>query len=97
MALETLSLCEIASALGLTGIPDGKVTNISIDNREVVPGTLFFAIKGERFDGHDFVPQAFASGAVAAVVHKVPQGLWKDSPPLLLVEDTRRAFLELGG
>jgi UDP-N-acetylmuramoyl-tripeptide--D-alanyl-D-alanine ligase len=38
------------------------------DTRRVAPGDLFFALRGERFDGHDFVAQAIAGGAVAAVV-----------------------------
>ena len=42
----------------------------SIDTRTLQPGDLFFAVKGERFDGHDFVEQALESGAVGAVVRK---------------------------
>ena len=41
------------------------------DTRRVAPGDLFFALRGERFDGHDFVAQAIAGGAVAAVVANV--------------------------
>ena len=43
----------------------------SIDSRTIVPGELFFAVKGERFDGHDFVGGAFTRGAVAAVAYLV--------------------------
>ncbi len=42
----------------------------SIDSRTVRPGELFFAVKGERLDGHDFVEQALSRGAIAAVVRK---------------------------
>ena len=52
-------------AEGLTG--DG-VCSISIDSRDIAPGGLFVAIRGERFDGHDFVRQALDNGAVAALV-----------------------------
>ena len=41
---------------------------VSIDSRVVRPGELFVAIKGERFDGHEFVAQAFSRGAAAAIV-----------------------------
>ncbi|AXC10849.1 UDP-N-acetylmuramoylalanyl-D-glutamyl-2,6-diaminopimelate--D-alanyl-D-alanine ligase [Acidisarcina polymorpha] len=51
----------------------GQVTGYSIDSRTIAPGDLFFAVKGERFDGHDFVEAALAAGAIAAVVsrHKI--------------------------
>jgi UDP-N-acetylmuramoyl-tripeptide--D-alanyl-D-alanine ligase len=44
------------------------VTGYSIDSRTLNPGDIFFAVKGDRFDGHDFVAGAFERGAVAAVV-----------------------------
>ena len=50
---------------GLTG--DG-ISSISIDSRELGPDALFVAIKGDRFDGHDFVLTALANGAAAALV-----------------------------
>src|SRR5579884_434393 len=46
------------------------VTGYSIDSRTIKKGELFFAVKGEKFDGHDFVAQACERGAVAAVVSK---------------------------
>ena len=42
----------------------------SIDTRTLRPGELFFAIKGERLDGHDYVEAALAAGAVAAVIEQ---------------------------
>ena len=48
-------------------LPAG-VSGISIDSRTIKPGELYFAIKGEQHDGHDFVAAAFANGAAAAVV-----------------------------
>jgi UDP-N-acetylmuramoyl-tripeptide--D-alanyl-D-alanine ligase len=45
-------------------------TSVSIDSRTVQPGALFFAVKGERFDGHDFVAAAVAAGARGVVVQK---------------------------
>ena len=43
---------------------------VSTDTRSTVPGDLFVALRGDHFDGHDFVPQAFARGAAAALVSR---------------------------
>jgi UDP-N-acetylmuramoyl-tripeptide--D-alanyl-D-alanine ligase len=58
---------EAAAALGIEGIAV-PVEGVSIDSRRVQSGDLFVALKGERFDGHDFLGQAFAAGAIGAVV-----------------------------
>ena len=47
---------------------DVEAVGYSIDSRTIAAGELFFAVRGERFDGHDFVEVALANGAVAAVV-----------------------------
>lgn len=91
--MEKLRLQEIAEALHAHCNTDAEITGVCIDTREVVPGSLFVAIKGERFDGHDFIPKAFELGAAAAVSHKAMDV----SGPLLLVHNTRKALLELGG
>ncbi len=46
-----------------------RIRQISFDSRSLRPGDLFLAMKGDRFDGHDFVAAAFARGAVGAIVH----------------------------
>jgi len=48
--------------------PNAWFSGVSTDSRSLVPGDLFVAIKGDRFDGHEFVSQAFDRGAVAAIV-----------------------------
>ena len=48
--------------------PAGDASGYSIDTRTLAPGDLFFAIRGERFDAHDFVADALSKGACAAVV-----------------------------
>jgi UDP-N-acetylmuramoyl-tripeptide--D-alanyl-D-alanine ligase len=50
---------------------EAQIEGYSIDSRTVKPGELFFAVKGERLDGHDYVGQALANGAVAAVVDRM--------------------------
>ena len=46
------------------------ITEAVIDSRQVIPGSLFVALSGQRVDGHDFVDQAFERGAHAALVQK---------------------------
>jgi len=68
---------------------------ISTDSRAIRPGDTFLALRGERFDGHDYVRQATAGGAVAAIVERaavVPEGA-----AAIVVPDTLRAYLALGG
>ena len=50
--------------------PSTQINSISIDSRELGPDALFVAIKGDRFDGHDFVDKALENGAVAALVSR---------------------------
>ncbi len=61
---------EVLAATGgrAQGITGRTIGSISIDSRELGPEALFVAIKGDRFDGHDFVDTALANGAVAALV-----------------------------
>jgi UDP-N-acetylmuramoyl-tripeptide--D-alanyl-D-alanine ligase len=66
------------------------VTGYSIDSRTVAPGELFFAVRGERLDGHDFVAAALARGAAAAVVSRARVASLPDealAAPLLIAED----------
>jgi UDP-N-acetylmuramoyl-L-alanyl-D-glutamate--2,6-diaminopimelate ligase len=82
MDLERLvSALEPVEVLGRTS---AEVRDLAYDARAVVPGALFFAVPGERADGHDFAPEAVERGAVALVVeHKldllVPQIVVRDS------------------
>jgi UDP-N-acetylmuramoyl-L-alanyl-D-glutamate--2,6-diaminopimelate ligase len=62
---EFLTLGDVE---GAAGDLDQEVTGLAYDSRHVSPGQLFFAIPGEKLDGHDFIPQAIARGAVAVVV-----------------------------
>jgi len=69
--MKPITLEEAVGALEGTcdrPVPFGSITRVVIDSRRAEPGDLFVAIRGERFDGHDFVDRAFVGGAVAAVV-----------------------------
>jgi UDP-N-acetylmuramoyl-L-alanyl-D-glutamate--2,6-diaminopimelate ligase len=54
----------------ITGEGDVEVTDLAYDSRRVRPGTLYFCVRGERADGHDFAPEAVKHGAVALVVDR---------------------------
>ncbi len=54
----------------MSGDPDTKITGVSTDTRTLKPGDLFFALTGESSDGHKFLADAFAKGAVGVVVSR---------------------------
>ncbi|HGY57282.1 MAG TPA: UDP-N-acetylmuramoyl-tripeptide--D-alanyl-D-alanine ligase [Caldithrix abyssi] len=73
-----------------------KLNGVNIDSRTVKPGEVFWAIKGEHFDGHDFIEAAAAKGAALAVAAKKKIKNRSAMPlPLLLVPDTLRALQQL--
>jgi UDP-N-acetylmuramoyl-tripeptide--D-alanyl-D-alanine ligase len=85
-----LTLGKVAEFISAEGdfAPQETACGYSIDSRTVATGQLFFAVKGERLDGHDFVEQALASGATAAVVRQDQVGRYAKKTRLLAVEDT---------
>jgi UDP-N-acetylmuramoyl-tripeptide--D-alanyl-D-alanine ligase len=85
---------EAAFATGGLASGDWAATGVSIDTRSLRPGDLFVALSAAR-DGHDFVAAALDCGAAAALVSKVPAGVAKDAP-LLLVADVQAALEALG-
>lgn len=78
--LEELSFREIVGAIGaefLVGNPEARVRGVSTDTRQLKPGDLFFALKGEHADGHQYVRAAVEGGAAGVVVSDesvVPSG-----------------------
>ena len=60
---------EVHAALGSGPTGAAPLAGVSTDTRAIVPGALFVALRGERFDAHDFLPQAAAAGAVGAIAH----------------------------
>jgi UDP-N-acetylmuramoyl-tripeptide--D-alanyl-D-alanine ligase len=87
------------------------ITDASVDSRQVIPGSLFVALPGERVDGHDFVDQAFSRGACFALVHREVPGEYRtldlrgasipemvqncEIPLLLQVEDSLQALQQI--
>ena len=76
----------------LFGTGAEKVAAVSTDTRTVGKGDLFVALRGEKFDAHDFVDDAIGSGAAAVVVERWNER-WngRGRPPVLLVPDSRKA------
>jgi UDP-N-acetylmuramoyl-tripeptide--D-alanyl-D-alanine ligase len=95
---DTLHLADVLAATGgrlAAGRAAGETafTGVSIDSRTIPPGALFVAVRGPRFDGHDFLAQAASRGALAVLVERdatAPAGL-----PLVRVADTTRALADL--
>jgi UDP-N-acetylmuramoyl-tripeptide--D-alanyl-D-alanine ligase len=99
MRLELRQIAHWSSAeLEGAGADGLAATGYSIDSRTVGEGELFFAIKGERFDGHDFIAAAMERGAVAAVVAQdrlAEARIAVGARPLLIVPDTLKALQQL--
>jgi UDP-N-acetylmuramoyl-tripeptide--D-alanyl-D-alanine ligase len=83
-----------AAATGGSTTTDWTATGVSIDTRTLEPGDLFVALKDVR-DGHDFVADALAKGAAAALVSRIPDGV-APGAPLLVVPDVLQALGALG-
>ena len=73
---------ELAAATGGTASVDFQVSGVTFDSREVGPGDLFLALKGDATDGHRFLDSAFAAGAAGAIVSA------QTAQPHVMVEDT---------
>lgn len=76
------------------------VESLSTDTRAILPGQAFLALRGERFDAHDYLDSAAAAGASLLIIdqpEKVPEPLYRSStaPAVLRVNDTRRALGQL--
>jgi UDP-N-acetylmuramoyl-tripeptide--D-alanyl-D-alanine ligase len=61
---------RVSQVLGTREPARGTYARVSTDTRQLAPGDLFVALRGDRFDAHDFLPQAKAAGAAAAVVRR---------------------------
>ena len=87
--LALWTAAEIADATGGNASGPFQVSGVEMDSRDVRPGDLFVALRGETTDGHNYVAKAIANGAAAVVVeHPVD---W----PHVLVSDTTKALAAL--
>ncbi|MEE5151848.1 UDP-N-acetylmuramoyl-tripeptide--D-alanyl-D-alanine ligase [Pseudomonas alliivorans] len=92
--LKPLTFSELVAPLNarLAG-RDCSFDGVSTDSRAIVPGQLFIALTGPRFDGHEYLDQVAAKGAVGALVESEVPG---SNLPQLVVLDTRKALAQLG-
>ena len=89
------TLARVAQALGSGPSDTRAVRSICTDTRQVQPGDLFVALRGDTFDAHEFLHQAVAKGAVAVVVRDAKYGLAL-GVPVYVVTDTVHALGLLG-
>jgi UDP-N-acetylmuramoyl-tripeptide--D-alanyl-D-alanine ligase len=81
---------KVAEALGVRAPVERTFAGVATDTRYPIPETLFVALRGERFDAHEFLPQAKAQGAAAAVVRRGTSRV--DDLPFFEVDDTLAAL-----
>jgi UDP-N-acetylmuramoyl-tripeptide--D-alanyl-D-alanine ligase len=72
--------------------PDRQALGITTDSRAVAPGQVFLALRGDKFDGHDFVANCIQQGAIAAIVDTEFSHPQAATAPLIVVEDTLKAY-----
>ena len=83
----------------IAGNPESSLMGICTDSREIISGQFFWALQGERYDGHDFVKQAVEKGALGIVIKKSHRREISPNGDLvvIVVEDTLRALGDLAG
>ena len=94
MKLDLSQAAEFMQASGAF-VSHAVAGGYSIDSRTIQPGDLFFAVQGERLNGHDFVEAALSQGAIAAVVRRDQMGRFPAKTALLAVNDTLTALQQL--
>lgn len=95
--MKNMTLTEIAKAcggtlLGACADPKASVSGVAIDSRLIEPGFLFVPIRGERVDGHKFIPQVMENGALCTLSDRE---LAEANHPYILVDDTVKALQNL--
>jgi UDP-N-acetylmuramoyl-tripeptide--D-alanyl-D-alanine ligase len=93
--MEARSLHFLAQACGgqlMNCRRDLEFRAVALDSRKIEPGVLFWALAGDRFDGHDFVGGSVEAGAIAAVVAQNKVASLPKNLPLVVVNDTRAAI-----
>ena len=90
--MEKMTLAEIVQAVeGSFGYPaDIEITSVSTDTRTIKPNSVFVALKGANFDGHDYGAKACELGAEAVIAERAIEGA-----KCIVVDSTERALLTL--
>ncbi len=92
--MEDLTLYEIIKAVeGSYGYPSTEIiSSVSTDTRKITKGCVFIALRGDKFDGHDFAKQAIELGATAVITEKPVEGV-----RCIIVDNTKKALADLAG
>ena len=94
--MEKISSFKLAQILDVhNSVEPLEVDKISTDSRKTDASTLFIALKGERFDGHDFVKDVVANGCPLVAVERLIEGVAPEKQ--LIVDDTLKAYGKIGG
>src|SRR5438105_3243751 len=91
--MSVMEVVEATRGRLLHGSKDILFRQMFTDSREVKPGGLFVARRGEQHDGHVFIPQALVRGATGILCERPPQGA--DDAAVIQVEDTRQALFDI--
>ena len=97
-SMEPRTLKFIADACGgklLSGSARTRVCRVCTDSRQLQAKDLYVALEGDRFDGHDYLPDVFRNGACAAIVNQAKVTRGSEECSLIGVENTRRALGKL--
>jgi UDP-N-acetylmuramoyl-tripeptide--D-alanyl-D-alanine ligase len=103
--MKSISIAQLRQWVGgkeLRGSDSLCIKGVSTDSRTLSPGELFIPLRGERFDGHDFVSSALRQGAAAVLIEEqmvsdiktrlMSNGLWEQEPNIMTVPDTLLAL-----
>lgn len=84
--------------LRLSGDAETEITSVVHDSRKAVPGSLFIALRGTRFDGQNFINDALTRGATAVMMEAAAWEAMPEKPPVsvILVEDTQKMLPAIG-
>lgn len=93
--MQKISSLEIAKILNFdSDIVDVKISNIATDSRKIQKDDLFIAVKGENFDGHNFVHEVIKKGAAIVIVSRLIEDI--DVKRQIVVKDTLKAYGKIG-
>ena len=95
---DQLTIATVIEATGgslIQGDKQAPVAGVSTDSRSIKPGELFFALRGERFDGHHFIAEALRKGGGGVVVDEQKHGIGDKTIAVIQVTDTLQALGDL--
>ncbi len=96
--MNVSDICAATGGILISGNPDIGFSGVSTDTRTIKPGNLFIALKGDRFDGHDYIGNAAGSGAAGVLVSRADDGMFSaisGSGAVIRVGDTTKALGDL--